>query len=56
VKLADLLSTAKRAGFNFGSIVMAEVHSAEDQWLPVIRKALAYLCLRDAQKKEGDMK
>lgn len=31
---------------------MAEENSAEATWLPVIGKALAYLCLQEAQKKE----
>ncbi len=33
---------------------MAEENSAEDKWLPVIGKALAYLCLQEAQKKEPE--
>jgi hypothetical protein len=33
---------------------MAEDDSAEGAWLPVIGKALAYLCLQEAQKKEPE--
>jgi hypothetical protein len=33
---------------------MAKENSAEDTWLPVIGKALAYLCLQEAQRKEPE--
>jgi hypothetical protein len=33
---------------------MAEDHSAEAKWLPVIGKALAYLCLSAAEEKQPD--
>jgi hypothetical protein len=33
---------------------MAEDHSAETTWLPVIGKALAYLCLNTAQEKSPE--
>jgi hypothetical protein len=33
---------------------MAEDHSAEATWLPVIGKALAYLCLSTAQERSPE--
>ena len=33
---------------------MAEQNDAQDTWLPVIGKALAYLCLQEAQRKEPE--
>jgi hypothetical protein len=33
---------------------MADEDSAQATWLPVIGKALAYLCLQEAQRKEPE--
>ena len=41
-------------GFSAGEDTLADQVDAQAVWLPVIGKALAYLCFQEAQRKEPD--